>query len=320
MKNLKQRRVRLVDIARECGVSVNTVSHVLRDKPDVSENLKKKIKDTADRMGYIQNSSASFLRIGRSKTISIIIGDISNPHFSIMIKEIEDAARKEGYSAFVINTNENEELEYNAIVTSISKNVDGIIICPVQKSKKNVEFLIKSGVPFTLLGRRFDDIDTNYVVCDDYHSGKLAANYILARCKKIAIIMAEDYISSAKERLIGIEEEYKRRKVKLDSNDIYKAAASGDNREILTNIANRHYDGAISFSDMLALELLSINENIKIVSFDNIASRFAMPIKFSSITSSKAKMSTKSVEIILDAIGKDIKNKHIVLPTKLSEK
>ncbi|MBE7050650.1 MAG: LacI family DNA-binding transcriptional regulator, partial [Ruminococcaceae bacterium] len=54
------RRVTLSDIARACGVSVNTVSHALHDKPDISEQTKDRIKKTAEEMGYIQNTSASF--------------------------------------------------------------------------------------------------------------------------------------------------------------------------------------------------------------------------------------------------------------------
>ena len=63
---MKEKRVTLADIAQEVGVSVNTVSHALNDKNDISEETKRLIKQTADRMGYIRNSSASFMRSGRA--------------------------------------------------------------------------------------------------------------------------------------------------------------------------------------------------------------------------------------------------------------
>lgn len=269
-------------------------------------------------MGYIVNSSACFLRLGLSKTLSVIVSDISNPHFSIIIKEIEEAARKEGYTSFVINTDENEELEHEAIVTSISKNVDGIIICPVQKSEKNVNFLLKSGVPFTLFGRRFESIDTNYVVCDDFNSGKMAAEYILHKNKSIAVVMAEKCISSSRERLDGIKEVFRSKKQELRTENIYFAHVSGDNSEILKKVCGKNYDGVICFSDLLAPELLSHDDKINIVSFDNITSKFPMPYKFKSITSSKTKMGQEAVKILLAAIKGEAENKHIVLPTKLS--
>ena len=314
----KAKRVRLADIAKECGTSINTVSHALRDKPDISEKLKKEIRRTAKRMGYIHNASASLLRGGQSKTLSIIVGDISNPHFAIMIKEIENSAREEGYTAFVINSNENESIEYDAIVASISKNVDGILLCPVQKSDRNVRFLMESGVPFTLFGRYFPSLDTNYVVCDDYHSGTLAAEYILKSNQKIAVVMAEEYISGSKERLAGIRDYCQEHGYRLKDRDVFHIRASGDNAEVLKKLSRSNYDGMICFSDLVALELLSYNDKISIVSFDNIMSKFPMPYRFQSITSSKTKMGQKAFEILMESIHAETGNQHIVLPTKLS--
>ena len=92
------KRITLSDIAKKTGYSINTVSHALNNKSDISEETKKFIKETADSMGYIQNSSASFLRSGKSKCISVIVGDIANPHFAILVKEIEMTAKEYGYT------------------------------------------------------------------------------------------------------------------------------------------------------------------------------------------------------------------------------
>lgn len=315
------KRVTLADIARECGVSVNTVSHALKDKPDISKKTTEKIKKIAEKMGYIQNASASFLRSGISKTIAIIVADISNPHFSIMIKEMDQTAREEGYTCFVLNTDENEDIEKQAIIAAISKNVDGIVICPTQKSDSNIKFLQKSNIPFTLIGRYFENIKTNYVICDDENGGYLAAKYIVENGgKKIAVINADNYISSAKDRLDGIKRYFREKKITLDAKDIYTIKIGEfDHKKELEKIASKDYDSAICFSDVIALEFLSIiGREIDIVSFDNICSKFALPVEFQSITSSKIKMSHKAVKIILDAINGDEDIKEVILPTKLS--
>ncbi len=313
------KRVTLSDIAKKCGVSVNTVSHALNNKPDISDITKEKIKNTAKQMGYIGNASASFLRSGLSKTIAVIVGDISNPHFAILIKEIEVAAREKDYTVFVLNTDENEELEHQAIVAAISKNVDGIIICPVQKSTKNIEFLIKSGVPFTLMGRKFKNLNTNYVVLDDKNSGYIAAEYILkSGMKKTAVINAAPNISSAEERLIGISEFYKSFGNNAAFDTFVLDDLEGKHNEVMRKIAEGGYDSAICFNDVLALELLSyIEKDIKIVSFDNIRSRFSMPYKFASVTSSKTKMSHKAVEILFNAISGENNTAQLILSTKI---
>ena len=245
------KRVTLADIAKECNVSVNTVSHALNNKSDISEATKQKIKSAAEKLGYIANASASFLRSGLSKTIAVIVGDISNPHFAILIKEIEVAAREKDYTVFVLNTDENEDLERKAIVAAISKNVDGIIICPVQKSTKNVEFLIKSGVPFTLMGRRFADINTNYVVLDDQNSGYIAAEHILkSGMKKTVIISAGLDISSAEERLIGIDNCYKEIGNHAEYTLYMLSNLEGEHGKVMQKIVNGGYDSAICFNDV----------------------------------------------------------------------
>lgn len=315
------KRVTLADIAKKCGVSVNTVSHALKNKPDISKKTTEKIKKTAEKMGYIQNASASLLRSGFSKTIAIIVSDISNPHFSIMIKEMEQTAREEGYTCFVLNTDENEEIEKQAIVAAISKNVDGIVICPTQKSTNNIEFLQKSEIPFTLIGRRFDNLETNYVVCDDENGGYLAAKYIVENDgKKTAIINGNTEISSAKERYSGIKRYYAERNIPLNENDVYTINVDvSDNSKLFSEITSVGYDSAICFSDVIALEFLChTDKNMKIVSFDNIRSKFAIPVKFQSITSSKMKMSHIAMEIILKAINGETEIKKVILPTKLS--
>ena len=258
------KRVTLADIAKECNVSVNTVSHALNNKSDISEATKQKIKSAAEKLGYIANASASFLRSGLSKTIAVIVGDISNPHFAI---------------------------------------------------------LIKSGVPFTLMGRRFADINTNYVVLDDQNSGYIAAEHILkSGMKKTVIISAGLDISSAEERLVGIDNCYKEIGNHADFTLYMLSNLEGEHSKVMQKIVNCGYDSAICFNDVLALELLSYLDNdIKIVSFDNIRSRFPMPYKFASVTSSKTKMSHQALKILLDAIGGKKELVETILPTRIAD-
>ena len=153
---MKKRRpaVTLKDIAAKTGYSVNTVSRALRDKDDIAAPTREMIQKTAQEMGHVSNTLAASLRLGYTNTIAVILGDISNPHFSIMMKEIEGYAWKAGYTSILFNTNENEELELAAIQSALNKNVDGIIICPAQKTPYNLTYLKESGVPFVLIGRR----------------------------------------------------------------------------------------------------------------------------------------------------------------------
>ena len=113
----KKPTVTLKDIAQQTGYSINTVSRALRDKADIADATRQKIKKVAAEMGHVNNMLAASLRLGYTNTVAVILGDISNPHFAIMMKEIEVHAREYGYNSILYNTNEDEELELeNAIL------------------------------------------------------------------------------------------------------------------------------------------------------------------------------------------------------------
>ena len=201
---MKKRRpaVTLKDIAAKTGYSVNTVSRALRDKDDIAVETREMIQRTAREMGHVSNTLAASLRLGYTNTMAVILGDISNPHFSIMMKEIEGYAWKAGYTSILFNTNENEELELAAIQSALNKNVDGIIIFPAQKTPDNLIYLKESGVPFVLIGRR--DEAYSYVVCNDELGGFQATKELLAAGHRdILLLHGATYISSARERLEG---------------------------------------------------------------------------------------------------------------------
>lgn len=318
--------VTLSDIAKKTGYSVNTISHALRNMPDISEKTKAYIHETAQQMGYIPNTSAGTLRSGKSKSIAIIIGDISNPHFSIMIKEIERKLRSFGYTAFILNTDEDEKNEYAAIVSAISKNVDGIILCPVQKSRKNLLFLKENGTPFVLLGRHFLNDSSSFVVCDDENGGYAAANHLLSLGHHhLLFINGPSYISSAKERLTGIQ----RAASNISSAVLHCESVSFSRKDDqLLHILKKHMDctGIICFSDMIAMQVCyflkqlgkTVPQNVSVVGFDNIASKFYFPLMLTSVTSSKTKMSVQCVDALLDIISHPSAVHQYILPTKIT--
>lgn len=321
------KKITLADIAAKTGYSINTVSHALHDKPDISQKTKKYIIKVADEIGYIANNSAGALRSGKTKNIAIILGDISNPHFSILIKEIETQLRLKGYNAFIINTEENQEYEKKAIISAISKGIDGIILCPVQKSKKNIEFLDKQNVPYVLIGRYFDN-NSNYVICDDVNSGKIAAMHLFKENRKrILFLNGAMHISSAKERLLGIETAYKEANIPLNLLSVMEVDITNTKNTVDKLLASHNkYDAIICFNDLIALQVChflnknnkSVPEEISVIGFDDIASKFYFTPMLSSVTSSKRNMSQLAVGILMDILsGKNNAPSNIVLETRL---
>lgn len=325
-----RQRIKLSDIAAKTGFSVNTVSHALNDKPDISTETKDIIKKAAKSMGYIKNSSAMFMRMGLTKNIAIIIPDVANPHFSVIIKEIEASLKSFGYTAVIINTNEDESEEKEAIISAVSRNSDGIIICPCQRSKKNIKLLNDLSVPYVFLGRRFDSSSSNYVICNDYNSGFIAAEYLIKKGhKNIIYFNAPTYISSARERLDGIKAAFLKNSLFFPNENIYTVkigSGSASFSHIKAVIKSREdFTAIIGFSDLIAMQAVAaaedigkkVPDDISVMGFDDIMSRFKFPLSLTSVSSHKAEMAQESVSILMNQINGSKEAEHRILDTKI---
>lgn len=281
------KKVTLKDIAKELGVTVGTVSHVLNGRDDISEETKKKVLKTAKKLGYIPNASATSLRSGKTNTIAAIVPDISNPHISYQIKLIEDKMRLKNYTVIILNTNESEETEHDAIVTACSKRVDGILLCPCQKSTDNINFLDKLHVPYVLIGRYFSDHDTDYVCGNDFKSGYLVGKYLAEHgYKKPVYIGAYKYIEPSRNRFAGIREAFSKHGIRIDEDVFIEMAPKSNNATaVMQKLIDDKisFDSIIAFSDLIAFEIISRFRThtktppLPVVSFDAINSHLCCP-------------------------------------------
>ncbi|MEM3658520.1 MAG: LacI family DNA-binding transcriptional regulator, partial [Candidatus Hadarchaeum sp.] len=161
-KEEKKHRITLREVAKRAGVSINTASRALTDKPEVSPETKQKVLLAAQELGYRPNRIARALRSQKTHTIGVIVGDIANPYFSALVRGVEKVTRTYEYSVILQETDEDAERERKAVETLLATQVDGVLITPTQRDKAAVEMLLESGVPFILMSRYFQDVETNY--------------------------------------------------------------------------------------------------------------------------------------------------------------
>ncbi|NLB40984.1 MAG: LacI family transcriptional regulator [Clostridiales bacterium] len=310
---MKKNKITLKDISLATGYSINTISRALRDKDDIALSSREHIKYIAEELGYIHNMSARSLRLGYTNTIAVILSDISNPHFAILMKEIEERAREKGYFTYLIHTNEDVKMEYEAINHARKINVDGIILCPTQKNSDNVEYLKSCGIPFVLIGRRFPDIQTNYVICNDHLGGYQVASYLLDQGHRdVLVLTAQQSISSANERLSGFQDAFKERGITFDKKLVQEVSVTTQDCAIVLGNAlqKKHFTAIFAFSDLLAWASwvylrdrgYSVPEDISLVGFDYIQSRIKIPIQLCTIGSQKSNMSVHAVDILINKI------------------
>lgn len=186
------KRVSLKTIADQLGVSVTTVSLVLSGKVQkgrVGEETIKKIKAKAKELDYTPNILAKSLRMGESKTLGLVIADISNAFFGALAKYIQEYAEKEGYAVIIVNTNEKFDKMEKMIQLLRARQVDGFIITPTENSKSLIKDLIAEKTPFVLVDRTFPDLKVNSVLINNYDiSYKSTQRLIQKGCKNIGLV------------------------------------------------------------------------------------------------------------------------------------
>jgi len=327
------RRVTLRDVAREAGVSVNTVSRALNGKPDVSPETRARVLKVAKRLGYRPDRLARGLRSNKTGTIGVIVTDIANPFFGALVKGVEEAARKSNYSIILQDTDEDYEREEEAIQVMLAERVDGLLITPVQTGTETIERLKESGLPFVLLGRYFDDLETDYVVTDDVKGGFLATEHLIKLGhRRIAMINGSLHISSARERFQGYRKALNHYGVELDESLISAGAITMEDGYRISKsfLAQRDRPTAIfAYSDFVAFGVmkavreagLKIPEDVAVIGYDDVRFSSCLEVPLTTVRIPKEKMGAKAMEVL---IGKIMNNERksksfrkVKLPVKL---
>ena len=175
---MSSNRATLKKVADALGLSVNTVSRALAGKDAVKESTRQLIEKTAADMGYVPNSMARSLVLGKAMTIGLVITNPSNPFYSRLISAVEEQCRNHGYSLLLFATEENPDNERSAVQTLYRWGVDGAIVVPSQQSLESWELLKKYDIPMVLINRYLDGFDCDFVGVD-YEQGAYEATTAL---------------------------------------------------------------------------------------------------------------------------------------------
>lgn len=314
MNGREKRRIKLTDIAAKTGYTVGTISKALQNKEGISQETREAIMKAAKEIGYIANAQAGGLRSGSSKTIAIIVSDIANPLFSIEIKICVEELEKHGYRAIVMGTEERPEREEQAVISALSKNVDGVLLCPTQKDTRSIELLRKNGMPFVLMGRRFEDTQDDYVVCDDERGGYLAGKHLAQLGhRRVLVISADPHISSSRERLSGFCRAMEEEGIPVDSRLIIHSDASAhDSGRMIDELlaGDPDFTAIFTFSDYIAWEVIyalnrhgiQVPRDVSVMGFDDIQSHIRFPPPLTTVHFPKRLVSGNSVELLLKRI------------------
>src|SRR5579864_4369631 len=123
--------VTIRDVARSAGVSAMTVSRVINDQPRVKDETRRRVEAAIATLGYVPNGIARGLVRRKTKTVSVIVPDIANPFFTLVVRGAEDVAWRSGYHVILCNTQTDLLRERRHLDDMVAFQVDGVLIAPV---------------------------------------------------------------------------------------------------------------------------------------------------------------------------------------------
>lgn len=205
MREQKAPAITIKDIAREAGVSIGTASNVLNGLSTVTEKNRQRVLAAVEKLEYRPNQVARMLRSKRSKSLGLIIPDISNPYYSDIARGVEDAASELGYTVFLCNADRNGEKERSYLATLSDKSVDGLILFKPQSTVQEMaRFFDLSRVVLLDADEslRGEEEFPRILNCDDYSGVQAALGYLYEKGhRRIAYIAGLQDARSSRERL-----------------------------------------------------------------------------------------------------------------------
>lgn len=270
------------DIAKETGFSINTVSRALRNDERLSDKTRKLICDTAENLGYINNSIASSMRLKHSKIIGVITADSSNPFFAEVVRGIEATAKHYHYNILLVNTGEESEEEKKYLKLFCSRHVDGLLIVPGYENESLHKLYSRIEIPYLFLGRVVKGIENHSILHFDYESQKEIVSFLINKGhKRILYLSGPKNVSNSFERFDAYRDTLIQNNIEYNNDlvistnghieDGYAAVNKAINKGLL-------FDAICCFNDLVAMGVLkSLKENnfevpfdIEVFGFDNL--------------------------------------------------
>jgi LacI family transcriptional regulator len=329
------------DIAKKAGVSKATVSRVLNNRPEgVGPETRLRIQELILETGFQPSGFARGLATGKSRSVGLIIPDITNPFYSQMVRGIEDTLNTAGYSLFLCNSDRDIKKEKGYITLLMEKEVDGIILDSAESNCDcQVELLEKNSVPFVLLDRMVEGSKKRSgVYVDNTHGARLAADFLFSRpgCSLLFLNGPAD-LSQSRQRLAGVQDVFREKGLpESHLHILYSDFTMEGGYQTITHflhaagydpkLKNIPFSALFAANDLMAIGAMRalkqagvvIPEQVEVIGFDDIELSGLFEPPLSTVFQPSLEMGSRSAALLLQMInGKVTRPKSITLMPNL---
>jgi LacI family transcriptional regulator len=303
------------EIAKKAGVSQATVSRVINKSPSVSIETRQNVMKWVKKLNYQPNLTAQSLVRKQSYLLGIVLPEISNPYFSDVLKIVEQEASLNGYNLIFCHSGDNLQKEKHAINTLRGRQVDGLLLVPVDPESAHLNVLRQHNVPVVTITREVAGFDS--VSISHCHGGALVAKHLLETGHTHIGYIGPTH----EEKFQGFLEEFTKNGIRFSDEHIIELEKGGEpfgsheiheklpvylNRKKTANVtAFFVYNdlGAFVVSHILQEYGYRIPEDIAVVGFDNTFLALEMRPTLTSVAQPITEIGRLAIEMLLERIA-----------------
>ena len=217
------------DVARLAGVSISTVSLALNGSGPVSGETHRKVWDAAKAVGYAPNPMAQSLKSGRSRLVGMVVGDLSNPFFGRLLKQVERSLLEHGHLVVVSDSGGDQRRERAILETLTSQRVAGIILSTHGMTAEHVEYLRSLRMPLVLVDHKVEGLHADFVASDNVLASAMLTEHVIRfGHRRIAHIAGIDGLWTAEQRKIGFRNTMAAAGIEVDESMILDGEYDGE--------------------------------------------------------------------------------------------
>jgi LacI family transcriptional regulator len=322
------RRVTLRDVAREAGVSIKTVSRVVNKEPEVNEATAARVAGVVERLGYRPNELARGLKGSRSRTIGLVIDDVSNPFMAACAQAIEGVAQEHGHALILCDSHADLRVEDDYIGLLTRRQVDGLLIVPAHGRNLHLKAEQRAGLPVVALDRPAEGVRTDTVLVKNRAGAREATEHLIWHGhERIAFVGDVRHYYTARKRLEGYKEALKTADLELlhslgahsieQGEEAAKGFLEAPDRPTALFAANILTAlGALRATEHLGMR---IPEDVALIGFDDFELAPVLSPRFTLVHQPTRELGRRAAEMLFDRLdGRGSPDpRRIVLPTEL---
>lgn len=325
--------VNIKRLAAELNLSISTVSRALQDSSEIGAKTKARVNALAKELNYQPNHYAAGLRRRQSNTIAVVVPEVADNFFSLVIDGIDQVAQSKGYHVLIFLTRDDYNKEVGFIRHIQNGRVDGVLISVSSESRDNEHLheLNKKSVPVVFFDRVFEDIPTAKITTDDYKASYKATKHLIEKgAKKIACLAIPENLLISRKRVQGYMDALEDGGLPVNQNLIIHCDNNDEASFKLIHdlIEKERPDGIFSSVEKLALLAYQsckdlnviIPDQLKIISFSSLKIAPLLHPALSTITQPAFEMGQAAANILFKALEEsktDLKDDHIEMESEI---